>query len=191
MSTTLTPEKKGLLFKALATKPLYEVGVDFGLDKHYKTVGGLRSFVYKVYNEVRSNPEAYGVHPETVTTISTIVSSRTATRKGESVLKEKEDGKDFGSFKDLVLIGRKKAYELLNAKMERIGSSKKKLDEVSVSSLAQVFGIVFDKAQMIQGEATENIAMIARISDKISPDEAIQAILRTREANIEDKGKKK
>jgi hypothetical protein len=184
---TLSEEKKGLLFKMLASKSIYETGVEFGLDKHYKDSTAVKNAVYRIYRQVCTDPGKFSITPETVQLVSDIVSNRSVVTKTETTLREKKDELANADFKTILLNGRQSAYRLLQSKMERIGSSKKRLDEVNVSSLAQVFGILFDKAQIIQGEATENVAVLAKVDKDMNPDDAIAMVLKSRELHQLDK----
>jgi hypothetical protein len=186
----LSDEKKGLLFKMLGIKSLYETGIEFGFDKHYKDVRAVNNAVYKVYQQVRVEPEKFGISQDVVEMIVTNVSNRNLGKR-EGVLKEKNEAIEKQDIKELTLSGRKAAMQLLQAKMDRIAKSKKKLDETPITSLAQVFGILFDKSQIIQGQATENVAVLAKIDKNISPEQAIAAVLKMREINNEEKEKAK
>jgi hypothetical protein len=184
----IAEDKKGLVFKMLAEKPMYDVGLEFGLDKQFKTVSGLRGFVHRIYNEVRQDPEKFGVAPETATQVVTIVQSRSPIGKGDQKsLHEKQKEEDSKDIRDYVLEGRKKAYKLLSLKMDDLMSSKKKISESNLATLAQTFGILFDKGQIVKGEATEHVALMAKITKDITPEEAMNLILKTREGNIEEK----
>jgi hypothetical protein len=186
----LADEKYQPLFKMLSTKTLYETGLEFGLDKHYKDSRAVNNAVYVIYKKVLAQPEKYGVQPETVELVKAVVSQRAVatSKKGvtvtqETTLREKLDTEANPEFKDLVLSGRKKAFQLLNMKMDRVMKSNKGIDEVGITALAQTFGILFDKAQIIQGEATENVAIMARIDRNMSSEDALASILKMREVN--------
>lgn len=180
--------KYSFIFKMLGEKTMYETGIEFEFDKHYKDSRAVNNAVYNIYKKVLVNPEKYGVLPATVDSVKAIVSSRTiATNKPETTLREKIDTEGNTDFKDLVLSGRKKAFQLLNMKMDRIARSKKGIDDVNITALAQTFGILFDKSQIISGEATENIAVLAKIDRNMSAEDAMSAILNMREANNVEK----
>lgn len=184
----LTDEKKGLLFKTLGSKSLYETGVEYGFDKHYKDVRAVNNAVYKIYQQVKIEPEKFGISNDILEMVVSNVSNRNLGKR-DGVLKEKQEVLDKQDIKELTISGRKKAMEILHAKMDRISKSKKKLDETPITSLAQVFGILFDKSQIIQGQATENVAVLAKIDKNISPEEAIAAVLKMREINNVEKEK--
>jgi hypothetical protein len=184
----IAKEKYPFIFKMLETKTLYETGIEFGFDKHYKDSRAVNNAVYKIYQKVLVDPQKYAVLPETVEKVKAVVSSRAiASVRPETTLREKIDLSKNVDFKELVLSGRKKAFELLNMKMDRIATSKKGLDEVSITALAQTFGILFDKSQIISGEATENIAVLAKIDKDMNSQDALAAILKMREVNNVEK----
>ena len=57
--------------------------------------------------------------------------------------------------------------------------------------LATTVGILFDKGQIIQGEATENVAVLAKIKSDMSPEEMMDAVLKMREIHQVDKDRTK
>lgn len=180
----ITKDKYSFIFKMLETKTLYETGIEFGFDKHYKNARAVNNAVYNIYKKVLIDPAKYAVQTETVDKVKAIVSSRAiSTNRPDTTLAEKLDAEANPDFKELVLSGRKKAFQLLNMKMDRIARSKKGIDEVNITALAQTFGILFDKSQIIQGQATENIAVLAKIDKNMKSEDALSAILRMREDN--------
>jgi hypothetical protein len=70
--------------------------------------------------------------------------------------------------------------------MDMINSNKKMLEKENLVSLAKVFGIFFDKSQILQGQATENIAIKAKISKDMSPEESLEELLKMRESRQAD-----
>lgn len=186
----LDDAKKGLLFKMLGSKSLYETGIAFGFDKHYKDANAVNGAVYRIYQQVKQDPERYMIPADTMEVIVANVSNRNAS-KTEGTLREKTDVLEKQDVKELVLTNKKKAMQLLGRKLDLIGSSKKRLDEVNLSSLAQTAGILFDKGQIVQGEATEHVALLAKIDEKMSPELAINAVLKMREVNNIEKEKAK
>lgn len=183
---TLTEIQKGSIAKALIDKTLYEVGLDFGFDKHYKDTKAVKSAVYRVYQQVKVEPERYFLTPEVMDMITDVVSKRVVAPQQGS-LREKNEALDNKDIRELVLTGRDKAMRILNTKMDMISRSKKKLDAVSITALAQTAGILFDKGQIIQGEATENVAVLAKIDKDMKPEDALSMVLKMRELNQVDK----
>lgn len=185
--TNLTDEKKGVMFRMLAEKSLYETGVEFGLDKHYKDAAGVKNRMQRIYNEVRANPDRYFVSQDLVDTIAGIMANRNVTKKSTQVtLREKREmaEADDHDVTKLVLSGRGKAFRLLHKKLDSVGRNKKSLETVSLPQLATVAAILFDKGQIVQGQATENIAVLAKIDNNMTPEEMLAATLRMREGNI-------
>ena len=62
----MTDNIKAGMFKYLVNHSFYDTGIHFELDKHYKSVPGLKNKVYKVYQEVQQDPERFLVQQETV-----------------------------------------------------------------------------------------------------------------------------
>lgn len=188
--------KKGCLFKMLSYKTLYEVGIEYQFDKKYKDAKAVKGAVYRIYQEVRKDPEKYFVAEDTLKLVEDAMKSRISTptvRAGEIIdskgttLREKTDSLEKVDIKNLVINGRNMAFKLVNSKMERIGSSRKKLDAVSVGELAKVAGIMFDKSQIIMGEATEHVAIMSNLSKDMSPETALDMVLKMREINQAEK----
>ena len=191
----LTDEKKGIIFRKLAEMPLYETGVAFGLDKHYKDAKSVKSKVHRIYQEVQKDPARYFVSQDVVDTISGIVSSRNPQGQGRPLnptLRETTEvvSADENDVSKLVLSGRAKAFKLLHKKLDQVGRNKKSLEAVSLAQLTTTAAILFDKGQIISGQATENVAILAKIDSNMSPDDALAAVLGMREQNIIAKEKK-
>lgn len=208
---SLSPKQKVELFLSLKEASFYEVGRNFGLDKYYTTIVNLRSAVYRVYKDVVSNWQTYGVNENDLNEIVAIVKSRTKSnltfKGGKAVMSLAEKPKADGGvvtvteqrllaaqtkpdIKEMALSTRDKSLLLLNKRMDMLFKSRKALAEIPLGTLAQVYGITFDKAQIVQGQATENIAMLAKIDKNISPEDAMKAILNIRENNQIAKAKK-
>lgn len=188
--SVITDEKKGIMFRMLAEKPLYETGVEFGLDKQYSTAVAVKNRMYRLYQEVQKNPDRYGLSQDLCNTVVKIVSGRTAEGKGFNAhvptLQEAQQAQiaDDNDVTKLVLSGRAKAFKLLHKKLDVVGKTKKSLESVSLPQLATVAAILFDKGQIAQGQATENISVLAKIDANMSPADALAAVLRMREVNI-------
>lgn len=183
---TLTPEKKALLFKQLATKSSYEAGLEFGLDKHYKNAATVGAVVIRIYNEVKNDPERFAVSNDTVDLVISAVQARTGlVQKGEArtSLREKLDEQKGKSIEELTLDNRAKSWMLLSLRLDDALSSKKKREKISLGEIAKVAGITFDKGQLIEGKATDHVALMAKVSEDMSPTDAIETVLKMREYN--------
>lgn len=76
---------------------------------------------------------------------------------------------------------RNKAVELLNKRLSLMAEDDEELSKIRLTELATVFGILFDKAQLASGLATENIAIHTKIDVNISSDQAIDELNKMRE----------
>lgn len=174
-------DKKAGIFRQLASATLYEVGMENGLDKHYKDATAVRNKVYQIYREVANEPEKYSVHPDTVELVVAAVSKRkVATRPSVPSLAETKALAE-SDIKGLTMASRDKAGALIHKKLEYIEAHPKALANESLVNLGKIFGILFDKSQIIQGQATEHVAVMSKLSADMTPDEALQAVLRSRE----------
>ncbi len=191
----LKPHEFAAMYRAMRDKTLKEVANEFGLLEHYqgslpKAVSFLHS---QVYRKVSLAPEKYGVSEEFRKEVHDAISNR-------AVVKRNEDGLYFNNpttkndeSTNLITSLKDKVIKLAHAKVDRIMSSKKNIDEANMSTIFTSLGIIFDKSQIATGQATENIAMIAKVNDKLTAEEAMKIVLQNREQNQErfDRAKKK
>jgi len=186
------PEKQVEIFKALSLKPMLQVGIDYGFDKVYSNPRSIRTAVYKIYAAVKNNPEQYGVSPDVVKMVCDSMNQRinkpTIVAEGASVAERREGD---GDIKNVVLSIRDKSFRLIDMKLDRVGKSKKKLDQVTFKDLAVIAGVAFDKAQILKGEATEHIAVHAKIDKEMTPEAAFEALMTMREKVQVDKERTK
>ena len=179
----LSIDKKAALFKKLASGTLYEVGVEFELDKHYKDATAVRNGVYKIYREVSNDPDKFFVSPDTVDLVVAAVSSRKVATKTNThtTLAEKHEEIKNQDIKELTLASRDQAGRLISKKLDYIEAHPKALAYESLVNLGKIFGILFDKSQIIQGQATEHVAVMSKLDSNMSPEEALAAVLKSRE----------
>lgn len=183
----LSDDKKAAIFRALAGGTMYDVGVDFGVDKHYKDARAVRNKVYQIYAQVKNDPEKYSIHPETVDLVVGVVSNRKVATRPETTLADKVEGIKDADIKGLTLGSRDAAGRLIASKLAFLESHPKALAQESLVNLGKIFGILFDKSQIIQGQATEHVALMGKIDTDMSPEAAIAAIIKTREVIAQDK----
>lgn len=78
------------------------------------------------------------------------------------------------------------AIQTLNKKLLEIYADPAQMQKINLATLATTFGIMFDKTQLMNGLATENIAIQAKIDVNISSDEALKELNKMRERfNVE------
>lgn len=184
----LTLEREAEIVKALAYKSSYEVGLQFEFDKHYKDSKAIRNSVMNIYRKVKKSPEKYNVSTEVLSVIADAMGHRNVLgAKREVAVAEKEI--EGGSIRDLVMGVRDKSWRLIDRKLQRASKSNKRLDAVSFRDLGTLAGISFDKSQIINGQATEHIALKSDIPGNIDPVAALDLVLRMREANVASKQK--
>lgn len=186
---TFGQEKEVEIFKALAHKSAREVGIEYGVDKVYKNMGNVRKFIQAIYNKVRNNAPEYGVSEEVVKMVEDGMAARKAAVVGEP--KEKAEDEAPVDFKETVQDIRNQTFGLIQKKITRVNRTPSLLDKVSFKDLGIIAGITFDKLQILKGEATENITVLAKVDSNISPEDAVKLALQTREqhvANNTDRG---
>lgn len=204
MSVKLTDEEKGNVFRSAASLPYYQIAVNFGFDKAYTRADSMRKKVYQICKEVESDPGKFNVHPDTVGLVRKAINARkddvvgvgksaqntAMVEQRKQTIAEKKDIEKNKTISDLVLDNRNLAMRLLSKKMDRLDTSRKRLDAVAVGELAKVAGIMFDKGQIIQGQATENVAVLSKIDNNLSPEDAMNTLLKFREMTLTTKEKK-
>ena len=84
---------------------------------------------------------------------------------------------------------RNKAIQILDLKLSELAVDKDALAKVNLATLATVFGILFDKTQLMTGMATENIAIQANININMSADDALDELNKMREKYSEEHSK--
>ena len=179
MAIQLSTEKRIGLFKMLASKTIYDVGIEYGFDKHYKDAQGIKGAVYRNYSEVKNNPEKYGISKDTYDLVLDAMASRAvASPKSEIKVAEQKE-LEATDIKKLVLGNRDTLALLMKKKLDSI--SNKELKRMSLKDFGTLFGILFDKGQIIQGQSTENIAVLSKIEDGLSSKELLDAVINQRE----------
>lgn len=184
----LTQEQEVQLFRHLAYKSSYETGLDFGFDKYYKDAKAIRNSVINIYNRIKKNPAKYGIGDDVVTLVQDAMGNRALVRDTNNIPKAEKEI-ETGDIKASVLGVRDKAWRLIDRKLQRASKSNKKLDQIGLRELGTLAGIAFDKAQVISGQATENIALMGKIEGNIDPQAALDLVLKMREAAVASKQK--
>jgi len=185
----VTDSQKNSLFKALASKSTYEVGLEFGFDKRYTTKRSIQNAVYRIYQEVLQNLDKFGIPQDTAELVQNVMAERSKTPSKTPVDMGEQALIEEGDTEAIVIGGRNKAGIVLHKKLDYLNRHPKMLMNENLATLAKTFGILFDKAQIIQGMATENIAIKAKIDDNMSVDDVKNALLKFREKTMEEKGR--
>jgi len=183
----LTLEQKTGLFMLLASKTIYEVGLEYGFDKHYKDAKAVKGAVYRIYSDVKNNPDKYGIQDETYGLVVDAMASRAISNKKIEISDNQKRDLEKMDFKDLVISNRNRMSVLMGKKLDMI--SNKELKKMSLKDFGTLFGILFDKGQIIQGQATEHIAHLSKIEDGLSSKDLLEAVLNQRENTIISKEK--
>ena len=177
-------EKEAKIYKRLAIKSAAEVGLEFKFDSVYPTKNQIRTAVNNIKTKVQNNIENYkefGVTNEVVDLVKIASAGRNvAPRDRREAMKKLEIDSDIVN---VLTKGRDTVFNLVNRKLDILAKSKKELAKTSLKELSVAGGILFDKAQLLKGEATEHIAVMARIDKNISADDAIKMVSEMRENN--------
>lgn len=184
----LTKDQQVELVKSLATKSMLEAGTAMGLDTQYKDSRAIRNAVTSVYKKIQKKPEEYGLTQEVLELIMKSVSDRKiATITPQKPVKVEEDLDMTG----LLQGAAEKSLKLINLKLDRLSRNKKNLDRISFAQLNTIAGTAIDKSRLIAGEATEHIAMIAKVDKDMSAKDAMATLLQFREQTITNKQERK
>jgi hypothetical protein len=181
----ITPEQHKQFFLDLARMTYLDAAKRLGISDRYTTDSSLKQIGYRLYKE--TNPDELGISSDAVKIVTDALSERKSRAQQDIMESANPEVLDSSDSKQLVVGGKNKAAVLLHKKMDMLMNSKKRLDAVPVSQLATMFGILFDKAQIISGEATENIAVMAKVKKDMNPQEALDALLKIREFQQEQK----
>lgn len=189
---TITDDKKQRIFLMCGEKNYTEVGYEFDLDKHYKSAGSMKDAVKKIYNQVKNDPIKFGLDYDRANGIVDKVAERQTsgliTKRSDMPLRERNELINPDDIKGLMLGARNKAAKIIHTKLNRMEKSKKAIDDIGLGELAKVVGILFDKGQIIQGQSTENIAVMSKnIDANLSPEEALDNVLKMRETVMSEK----
>lgn len=179
----LTKDQQIDIFKRLAYKSALEVGLEFNFNEHYKTNLAIRNAVNSIYRKIKEDAEKFPVAPEVRSLVADAMAHRqvAGVRKELSAAESKIEG---GDIKSLVVGVRDKALRLLDTKLTRASKTKKGLDAIPLQALTVVAGTMFDKAQILMGQATEHIAVMGKIDGNISPIDALKLVMEMRDANV-------
>lgn len=179
----LSDKDKLKFYKSLVTKNYVEAASEIGLDKRYTNISSLRGAGFNLYRSI--DPVALGIPQDVVDMVAAAIEERKMASRRQIAEPGEVELLDPNDTKKLVMGGRNKAAMLIHKKMDYLSKSKKSLQAENLGTLAKVFGIFFDKAQIIQGQATENIAHYAKIENNLSPEESLNILLKMREIEQE------
>lgn len=108
-----------------------------------------------------------------------------ARRRGKEPLEQKSKQElrkiDTQQMVELATDTRNMAVQALNLKLMEINSDPDVLAKTSLKELATVFGILFDKSQLMNGLATSNINIHTKIDVNMSSDKALEELNKMRE----------
>ena len=213
-------ELKAKVTENLVHDSYYNTAIKFGLHSRSKNKAYLRNLVKSFFVEVRENPDKFGIVPELFETIQQNMDKRIQIARKESTNRKRDRKKPTvpirtdaevkairaaekevpGEYKAEDLSIDRKAIKLRDT-MTRIldrrlrlleEANDKELKQVDLVRLTTAFGTLVDKAQLLQGNATEHVALYARVNnvESMSADEAMGHLLKAREVAIESKKNK-
>ena len=179
-------EKQAEIFKKLAYGSAYQVGLEYGFDKVYSSAVSIRNAVTAIKAKIKNHPdryEKYGINKEVLELVAAASAQRNVDKRPTQVSSIVEQSINKDDIKALVTSIRDKSFSLIDRKLDMVSKSRKKLDNISFKELGVIAGISFDKGQILKGEATENIAVMARVDKKLSHEDALEMVAKLREKN--------
>ncbi len=179
-AAALLEDQAGRIFLELEDHVSIEVAYLFGLDRYMKSEGSMKSGITRAYNMVLDNPMKYDILPEKAAFIQGVVSQRILRKKDPETLREEQDLAKM-DITGVMLTTRDLAAKLVRQKLDYLNSHPKALKEEKLKDLSWVLGVLFDKGQILQGAATEHIAVMSNLPEHMNPDEALEAIRNMRE----------
>jgi hypothetical protein len=164
----------GEIFLALGKGTALEVAKEYGFGSYYKNERSMKSAVMRAFNIVRDEPNKWGISLESVKEVEKSIKDR-APKQTSIIEVEKQDlGTLLTGTRDL-------AGQLIRRKLDQLDKDPKALQAEKLKDLGWLFGVLFDKGQIMAGKATEHVALMSNIPDHLDPDEALKAIMQMRE----------
>lgn len=186
----LIRELAGRIFLHLEDHSNIEVAYLFGMDRYFTSESSMRSAVTRAYNLVLDNPMQHDIPPEKAAYIQGLVTARQINPKKDKDTSVRDQNEiDALDISKATLTARNLTTKLLIDKLKWLDEHPRALQEESIVNLAKVFTTLFDKGQILQGQATEHIAVLSNIDAKMDPDEALKAIMQMRENTIAKRAK--
>lgn len=185
---TLTDTQKGELFKLLATKSMSQAAMEFKLDAVLASKYSLNNYVRRVVAECKAEPAKYGLSLDVVALVEKAISERKGT-KNQIVLQpnqvplaeQREAQITDMDVKQLIVSGSKKLWLLTHKKIDMLNHSRKELQKQPLTALVIAAATAIDKARLLQGESTENLAVKGSISETATSEDLMNILLQRRE----------
>jgi len=77
------------------------------------------------------------------------------------------------------------SLEVLNMKLMELRNNPEALSKINLATLATTFGIMYDKGQLMDGMATQNIAIHAKVDISMSAEQAMNELDKMRQSFTE------
>lgn len=191
IDTGLNDQAKKKIFQDLSRMGRYQAAVHAGLDKKVKRGDKrtLERIISKVVAEVRADPKRFEIGNDMLEIVDRAMEERRVggpgpmrdPRKFLPATPEEDMSLEEMPVKMLVTRANRGAWFLVNKKLEKLVKTPSLLSKVSLDTLVRTAGISFDKSQIVKGEATQHIALKAKVDVNVSPEEKLQMILQIRE----------
>lgn len=182
----ISNERKKDIYRDLVKVSLYQAGVRGGLSEYYKNKESLKAFVKNIKFEVEQNPAKFGISEEVVKMVNDSLQERRSKRTsivGQTEAEEPKQGFEALTVPQKIDILSHESLNVLYQRILTLKKSKAQLKLQSPAALGVLAGTMYDKRQLSRGEATEHIAIRAKIDvSKLDSKGILAAILAMREA---------
>jgi predicted DNA-binding WGR domain protein len=185
----LTKRDKVKIFNDAAKYSYLETGYNNDMDKFYSSDASIRTTVGRIVAEVMEHHESFDISEDKVKMVRELIDERS--KSGNTKPAKIYNNKKIEEYLDKPLMevvsgNRDMLSAVLQKKLRFLMNNDKDLKNTSLSQISSAFDTMFDKSQILQGRATENISFQGTISSDMDPDEAIKAVVKMRESNVQD-----
>lgn len=194
-----TNEQKGIIATDILNRQLTEALINTGMaDRHTRLDSARRAFI-KICGDVVRDPSKHGIDNRTAVLIANKINLEIAPDyhldvakmnlqlngiKEEKVIAAKEKQDDISN---TVLNVRDMTWSILDKKLSRLMMNDAAIDKLNLGTLGFFAGIMFDKGRLVQGKATQHIALQAKIAKDLTAEQALELALKQQEIIVENK----
>lgn len=180
----LTLEEEVEIFKGLVHKTGLELANEYNFGRCYTTDGAKRLAIFNIVRKIKKSPDLYGVGTDVIELVQEAMDARKIVHNPLQVFVKDREIKEF---KDKLEVIRDQAAEILSKKLEK-ATKGKNIEDIKITEVSNILAMAIEKLRLVKGESTENIIHFSKMDlSKVSPEEALNLVLRAREAIVESK----
>lgn len=182
----LTRIQEAKLFKSLAHQSYKQAAMDNGLHLLFPgaSPSKLNSIVSGIVKKITKAPEIWGLSQDTVDVVQEAMDSRSIKNnpriRSDIAIQEE-------SFRDKLDTMRDTVAEIITKKLKKYNKGQGH-EDASIRDLKDLLAMAIDKSRLLRGESTENIIKMSKLdTDNLSPQDAMNVILKARDVLLENK----